>query len=44
MIILERNGTVACRIPARNPLLQGLVHRMLAVFGRFIPGGFMFIL
>lgn len=43
MIILERNGTVACRIPARNPLLQGLAQRLFAVFGRFIPGGYMFI-
>lgn len=42
MVILERNGTVACHIPARNPLLQVVIQRMLAVFDRFIPG-FIFI-
>lgn len=40
MVILERNGTVACRIPARTTLLQGLIQRILAVFGRIIPAGF----
>lgn len=40
MVILERNGTVACRIPARNTLLQGLFQRVFAVFGRIIPDVF----
>jgi hypothetical protein len=40
MIILERNGTVACRIPARNTLLQDLFQRIFAVIGRIVPGGF----
>jgi hypothetical protein len=42
MVILERNGTVACRIPARNTLRQNLLHRLLVLFSRFIPGGFIY--